>query len=260
VSTRRWCTGKPGLAILASACALIGSIDSARADIVDRPTVVAAQTPRPARAYDLQMGVRLAWTQLRDPREVPLAGGPGMAFDMGYRPTRFLAVGGELVYTRYGWSHHEERFRLVDARGAETPLYLRYARKTDLAPLHFYTRLQPSFGFVRPYLQGSVGLTIFNTIVDHDSIEGDETAVIDDWQPVALSAAAEVGLDIVLARQRYSSPAAHLATLLLSIGVRRMWNTRATYGLPGPLAAGSARSPTTCHTLLVGITARADRL
>ena len=214
--------------------------------------------PPPAKAYNVQAGFRLGLAQLRDERELILAGGPGMVFDMGWRPARFVAVGGEVSYFRYGWSHHQERFRLVDARGAETPLYLRYVRKTDFCPLLASVRLQSPWGRVRPYVQGLGGLTIFKTTVDLESVRGDEDDVIDSTKQVALSAGLEAGLDIVIARRRYRNPE-HDASMLLSIGVRRMWNGPATFGLPGSLEAGTRRSSSTFHMLVLGLGGRADR-
>ena len=212
------------------------------------PAAVAMAEPaaRPVRAYDVQVGFRVGWAQLLDQQQTEVAVGNGMIFDMAWRPATFLAVGGELGYYRYGWSDHRD------------PVLPRYSRKNDIVPLVFTMRLQPSFGLVRPYVQGVAGLTIFKTTVDFQAVTGDEDDVIDSFAPVALCAGAEVGLDVVLERKRYHDPA-HDATVLLTMGVRRSWNTRATFGLPGPLSAGSRTGPTAWHQVMVGLSLRADR-
>ena len=210
-----------------------------------------------ARPANVQIGFHLGWAMPHGELGAAIGPAAGMVFNFAYRPASFLAVGAELGYFRYGWSHHQERFRLVAESGGEIPLVRQYSRKNDLVPALLTARLQLPIGTVRPYVEGLLGLTIFKTIVDIDQVSGDEDDVIDSWAPVAGTRGVEVGVDVRLSRRRYPQPA-HDASLFLSLGVRRLQNSEATVGVPGPLAAGFRQSPSTFTVITLGFTGRAD--
>lgn len=126
-------------------------------------------------------------------------------------------VGGDLGFVTYGSESRREQV------SATIPIQVRVRTSNNILLPHFVLRAQPRSGFIRPYVDGLIGLKYLWTETSIADVDDDESIVSDtNLSDTSFSYGIGGGLQIPLTKGRESR-------VMLDTGVRYLRGGRAEY-------------------------------
>ncbi len=139
-----------------------------------------------------------------------------------------LMIGADLGYMLYG---HESRREPFSTTIPDVTVKVSTSNNIFLA--HFLLRLAPTWGVLRPHIDGLVGLKHLFTetsIKNEDDDDGDPIAQSTNWEDSAWSYGVGAGLQVqVLTAGDMTQEGVHLREVLVTGGARYLFGSEADY-------------------------------
>ncbi|MBD3412803.1 MAG: hypothetical protein GF421_00020 [Candidatus Aminicenantes bacterium] len=159
--------------------------------------------------------------------------GWGGSLDVFYRiPKSDLMIGTVFAYHVYGWDTRWEPLSMYIP-----DVWVKVRTSNALIRGHLVLRIQPSFGYMRPYVEGLVGLQHLTTdtrVYDDYDYENNLIASTNQLRSTVLSYGLGGGLVMNLSRLPYKHRRRRFS-IMLDIGIRYLQGGSAEYLIPGDI-------------------------